>query len=102
MSLRYYGERMDSLIDNIQWLTWMVISTALMFGFFRLVIGPSLPDRVVALELFASITVGIIAAYTMVSGQKTFLDVAMVLALTAFLAAVAFARYLEKGGHRNE
>jgi multicomponent Na+:H+ antiporter subunit F len=34
------------------------------------------------------------------SGRAPFLDVAMVLALTAFLAAVGFARYLEKGGQR--
>lgn len=93
---------MQSLIEIIQWLTWLVISAALVFGFIRLVQGPSLPDRVVALELFASITVGIIAAYTLVSAQTAFLDVAMVLALTAFLAAVAFARYLEKGGSRDE
>ena len=93
---------MEALIQIIEWLTWLVISAALVFGFIRLVQGPTLPDRVVALELFASITVGIIAAYTMVSGQIAFLDVAMVLALTAFLAAVAFARYLEKGGCRDE
>ena len=93
---------MATLIAFIQLLTWVVLSAALVFGFIRLVQGPSLPDRVVALELFASITVGIIAAYTLVSGQLAFLDVAMVLALTAFLAAVAFARYLEKGGSRND
>lgn len=92
---------MEILIELIQLLTWIVLSAALGFGFVRLVRGPSLPDRVVALELFASITVGVIAAYAMVSGMMAFLDVAMVLALTAFLAAVAFARYLEKGGSRD-
>ena len=89
---------MDNLIDLIQLLTWLILCAALGFGFIRLVRGPSLADRVVALELFASLTVGVIAAYTLVSGKIAFLDVAMVLALTAFLAAVAFARYLEKGG----
>ncbi len=93
---------MDTLINLIQLLTWVVLSAALGFGFIRLVRGPSLPDRVVALELFASITVGIIAAYVLTSGKTAFLDVAMVLALTAFLTAVAFARYLEKGGSHHE
>jgi multicomponent Na+:H+ antiporter subunit F len=36
------------------------------------------------------------------SGQTPFLDVAMVLALMAFLAAIGFARYLEKGGTRDD
>lgn len=81
-------------------LAYLILSLALAFGFARLVRGPSLPDRVVALELVASLTVGFIAVYVLASGRTAFLDVAMVLALTAFLAAIAFARYLEKGGQR--
>ncbi len=83
-------------------LAYILLSAALIFAFIRLVEGPSLPDRVVALELLASLTVGFIGVYVLVSGATPFLDVAMVLALTAFLAAIAFARYLEKGGHRED
>jgi multicomponent Na+:H+ antiporter subunit F len=81
-------------------ISYLLLSLALLLGFIRLVRGPSLPDRVVALELLASLTVGFIAVSVVASGRAPFLDVAMVLALTAFLAAVGFARYLEKGGHR--
>lgn len=81
-------------------VSYVLLSLALLLGFIRLVLGPSLPDRVVALELLASLTVGFIAVSVVASGRAPFLDVAMVLALTAFLAAVGFARYLEKGGHR--
>lgn len=75
-----------------------LLSLALLLSFFRLVRGPTLPDRVVALELLASLTVGFIAISVVASGRSAFVDVAMVLALTAFLAALGFARYLEKGG----
>ena len=68
----------------------------------RLVRGPTLPDRVVALELMASLTVAFIGIYALNNDRPAFLDVAMVLALTAFLTAVGFARYLEKGGHRGD
>lgn len=83
-------------------IAYLLLSLALLFGFIRLVRGPSLPDRVVALELIASLTVGYIAVYVITSGKTAFLDVAMVLALTAFLTAVGFARYLEKGGQRQD
>ncbi|AKJ94674.1 pH regulation protein F [Thioalkalivibrio versutus] len=79
-----------------------LLSLALVLGFWRLYLGPTLPDRVVALELIASLTIGFIAVYVISSGRTPFIDVAMVLALTAFLAAVGFARYLEKGGHRDD
>ena len=78
--------------------TYGLLSLALVFAFIRLLLGPSLPDRVVALELIASITVGLIAAYAVNAGVPAALDVALVLALTGFLAAVAFSRYLEKRG----
>lgn len=79
-------------------LAFAALSLALVLGFVRLVRGPTLPDRVVALELMASLLVGFCALYAVAMGQPVFLDVAIVLALTAFLGAVAFARYLEKRG----
>ena len=57
---------------------------------------------VIALELMASLTVAFIGVYALSNDRTAFLDVAMVLALTAFLTAVGFARYLEKGGHRGD
>jgi multicomponent Na+:H+ antiporter subunit F len=83
-------------------VSYILLSLALVLGFIRLVRGPSLADRVVALELLASLTVGFIGVSVVSSGRAPFLDVAMVLALTAFLAALAFARYLEKGGQRSD
>lgn len=90
------------MLEIAAFIAYLLLSLALMFGFIRLVRGPSLPDRVVALELIASLTVGFIAVYVVTSGKTAFLDVAMVLALTAFLAAIGFARYLEKGGQRHD
>jgi multicomponent Na+:H+ antiporter subunit F len=73
-----------------------ILMAALLLAFLRLVRGPSLPDRVVALELISFLTTGVIATYAIVTDQHVFLDVAITLALITFLATVAFARYLEK------
>lgn len=78
-------------------LAFGLLTVALFLAFFRLVRGPSLPDRVVALDLMASLAVGFIAVYAVDSGQAMFLDVAVTLALIAFLGTVAFARFIEKG-----
>lgn len=81
---------------------FLLLSLALILSFVRLARGPSLPDRVVALELIAVITVAIIVTYALAVDRPQFLDVALVLALTGFMAAVGFARYLERGGKHNE
>lgn len=90
------------MLEIILWTSYLILSMALLLIFVRLVLGPTLPDRVVALELMALLTVAFIGLHSISSGKTAFLDVAMVLALTAFLAAIAFARYLEKGGHRDD
>jgi multicomponent Na+:H+ antiporter subunit F len=79
-------------------LTYAILALALLFAVLRLLRGPSVADRIVALELIASVTVGIIAAYAVFERVESALDVALVLALTAFLAAIALSRYLERRG----
>ncbi|MCG7600663.1 monovalent cation/H+ antiporter complex subunit F [Halomonas sp. McH1-25] len=83
-------------------LTLGLMTLALLLCFVRLVRGPSLPDRVVALELFSVIIIGIIGVHTINTDVKPFLDVAIVVALMSFLATVGFARFLERGGQRND
>jgi multicomponent Na+:H+ antiporter subunit F len=81
-------------------LSLIVLSLALALALFRLVRGPSLPDRVVALDLTAVLAVGVIAVYSISTNQPALLDAALVLALIVFLGTVIFARYLERGGAR--
>lgn len=71
---------------------------ALLLAFVRLARGPSLPDRVVALDLIGLIALGIIACYDIVTEQPVLLDAATVVALVAFLGTVAFARYIQQRG----
>lgn len=73
-----------------------LLGLALALAFVRLVRGPDLPDRVVALDLMTALVMGMIAAYGIGAGQPVFLDVAIVLALVSFVATVAFASYLER------
>jgi multicomponent Na+:H+ antiporter subunit F len=86
------------MLQSAIFLSYLLLSLALLGALVRLVRGPTLPDRVVALELMASLTVAFIGVYALSNDRTAFLDVAMVLALTA----VGFARYLEKGGHRGD
>ncbi|NWO07878.1 MAG: pH regulation protein F [Alteromonadaceae bacterium] len=83
-------------------IVYLLLSLALLFAFLRLTKGPSLPDRVVALELIASVVVGYVGVHAIDTGVASFLDVAIVIAVTAFLAAIGFARFVERGGMNNE
>ncbi|MDX2079238.1 MAG: monovalent cation/H+ antiporter complex subunit F [Terrimicrobiaceae bacterium] len=76
-------------------LVILVIGMALAVA--RLLLGPTLPDRVVALDALATMAVGALALVAISSGQSVLLDVALAMALITFLGTVALAISLEKG-----
>lgn len=82
------------------WIAMTLLCAAMGLALVRLLTGPTLPDRVVALDLIAALTIGMIAVYTVATNQEVLLLVAMTLALLAFLGTVAFGRYFERGGKR--
>ena len=83
-------------------VVYAMLAVALFMATIRLCKGPSLPDRVVALELISSIVVGVIGVHAVDTGVLSLLDVAIVVALIAFLAAIGFARFIERGGPRSD
>lgn len=77
---------------------YLLMAVSLLIAFIGLVRGPSLPDRVVALEMIASIVAGMIGIHAIDTGVGAYLDIAIVLAITAFLAAIGFSRYIQLRG----
>jgi len=90
-----------SLYEYLYYIILPVLSISILIIFVRFIKGPTLSDRVVALDLIITTGIGIIAVYSIHTNQPTFLDIAMILALIAFLGTVAFSYYLEKR-ERNE
>jgi multicomponent Na+:H+ antiporter subunit F len=79
-------------------LVTVMLGLAILLTCYRLIIGPTLPDRVVALDLIATLAVGIIAVYAISTRQSVLLLDAIVLTVVSFLGTVAFAYYVGKGG----
>ena len=69
---------------------------SLLLALARLVRGPTLADRVVALDMIGVIAIALLAMYALATGQPAFVDVAIVVGLIGFLGTVAFARYVER------
>lgn len=77
----------------------VIISIAFFVGTIRVVIGPTIVDRVLALDLLVGIAIGFIALIGLRSGFALYVDIAIALGLVGFLATVAFARFIL---HRGE
>lgn len=64
---------------------------------YRFVKGPSIPDRVVALEALVSIIVALLVLNAFYQGSSLYIDAALVLSIFGFISTVAIAKYLQRG-----
>jgi multicomponent Na+:H+ antiporter subunit F len=78
------------------YVTLATLSVSILGALLRVLWGPSLPDRVIALDLVAYLAMGFLTTYAVLVGEETFIDAALVLGLLAFLGTVAVARYIER------
>ena len=86
------------MIDSITTSGVMTLfGLALLLALFRLIKGPSLSDRVVALDFISTCVIGMIVVDSIATGESDFLSVAIVAALVGFVGSVAFAMYIQKG-----
>ena len=77
-------------------VTMALTVLGLVLAFVRLIRGPNLPDRVVSVDLITVLAVAIVGLLAITYNEPDFLDIAVALALVAFLATVAFAWYAER------
>ena len=77
-------------------IAFIMLCVAFGLSFVRLVIGPSLPDRALALDQLTLLAIGFIGAYAIATDNAVLIDVAIALGLIAFMATVAFARFMER------
>lgn len=91
-----------SLYFILYYIALPMLSISALLVFFRFIIGPTIADRVIALDLLIVIGMGIIALYSIITDQPTFLDIAMIFALIAFLSTTALSYYLKKSHKSRE
>ena len=85
------------MLEVVSQITLATLGVALIVSFLRLVKGPTLPDRVVAMDLIGVLVVGLIVVLAGRSGVRATLDAAIVIALVGFLGTIAYATYIERG-----
>lgn len=88
----------SDFMDLASLLALIILGLALLASLVRIVIGPTLADRVLALDLMTVIAMGFVGAIAIRTGLMLYLDIAIALALLGFLATVAFARYVIRRG----
>lgn len=80
----------------------LLLSAALVLIVVRIVRGPTLPDRILALDMLIAAVIGFIATMGVKTGFTLYVDIAIALGLVGFLSTVAFARFVLTRGRAGE
>ncbi|MCP5367717.1 MAG: cation:proton antiporter [Hyphomicrobiales bacterium] len=84
-------------ISPLGTVAFILVAAAALLGTLRLLLGPTVPDRVVAADTLSVITTSGLAWLAAVLGSALYLDIALVYGALAFVGVVAVARAIEKG-----
>jgi multicomponent Na+:H+ antiporter subunit F len=85
------------MLDWLLHASLAVLAVAALLALWRVIRGPTLPDRVVAIDLIGVLVVGFAVVSAAATGSPYFLDVAIVIALISFVGTIAYARFIEMG-----
>ncbi|BCR35720.1 cation:proton antiporter [Mariniplasma anaerobium] len=89
------------MIEVMDIVVFSLMGFGILFTLVRMIKGPKLSDRVVSLDTFNMIVIGVIVVLASVFKSSLYLDIAIVYAILAFLETVVFSRYLEGKNYGN-
>lgn len=90
-------------MENLPLMTWvfggagLILSLGMALAFIRMVVGPTLADRVVAVDAMATMAIGALVLVAMHTNTPLLLDIALAIALVVFLGTIAMAMTIERG-----
>ena len=76
---------------------FVMISLALLFNLWRVVRGPDLPDRILALDTMYINSIALIVLYGVHEGTELYFEAALLIAVMGFVGTVALVKYLLRG-----
>lgn len=85
------------MIDIALWISFFLVALALVLNAWRLLIGPSLPDRIIALDTMYVNSIALIILYTIWLGSRVYFEAALLIAMLGFISTVAVCKYLLRG-----
>lgn len=85
------------MTEKILILSLVLFSITIAVALFRIIRGPSMPDRVVALDMIGVTLLSMIAIVSILLKTKAFLEVILILGILSFIGTIAFSKYLERG-----
>ena len=85
------------MLDAALYISLLILSLATLTCLFRVIKGPSMPDRVVALDTIGINLIGIVTILSIIYRTQAYLELILLIGILAFLSTVAFSKFIQRG-----
>jgi multicomponent K+:H+ antiporter subunit F len=85
------------MLDTVILIVFAMIGISLLLNVWRLLVGPSIPDRILALDTMYINSIALIILYGMRMGKALYFEAALLIAMLGFVSTVAICKYLLRG-----
>lgn len=85
------------MLELVLPIAFVLVSIALILSFYRLVIGPDVPDRILALDTLYINSIALLILLGLQLGSALYFEAALLIAVMGFVGTVAFSKYLLRG-----
>ena len=85
------------MIDFLLVASLFLFTIAICIALYRIIRGPSMPDRVVALDMIGVNLISLVAVFSVLLRTHAYLEVILIVGILAFISTVGLARYVERG-----
>ncbi|MCM3744960.1 Na(+)/H(+) antiporter subunit F1 [Sporosarcina luteola] len=85
------------MIETMMTISLVLFSITISIAVLRIILGPSMPDRVIALDMIGVNLIAMIAVVSIMLKTKAFLEVILILGILSFIGTIAFSKSIERG-----
>ena len=85
------------MIETMMTISLVLFSITISIAVLRIILGPSMPDRVIALDMIGVNLIAMIAVVSIMLNTKAFLEVILILGILSFIGTIAFSKAIERG-----
>ncbi|WP_210470881.1 Na(+)/H(+) antiporter subunit F1 [Sporosarcina sp. 6E9] len=85
------------MIQMMITIALILFAIAIGMAVLRIILGPSMPDRVLALDVIGVNLIASIAVISVLMNTKAFLEVILILGILSFIGTIAYSKFIERG-----
>ncbi|MBJ6360598.1 Na(+)/H(+) antiporter subunit F1 [Paenibacillus sp. GCM10012307] len=85
------------MLNNLMLLSMFLLSVSIVISLYRVIRGPSMPDRILALDSIGYSVIGIVAVLCILLDTHAYLETILLIGILAFLSTIALCKFIERG-----